>query len=257
MASSFIPLIRLVALSVVVAFAVIVLGLSAALTATTEKYLNGFFEFAALAIATASITMITVSVMIVLEFLKPGRAFTSKIVFELSWLFILWVLWLATAADASNSTQLTFISGCGYVDSVINGACRETAGIQAFAFLNWLIRAYPIPAFPLACLPFIMRHRLIAVMFYTILISTLATIAHARKHSGVWMSSVGEAPFFTPSAATAIPPVQPAAAPAGLYGPNGNAASGAYEPQYGYGVSEGGKAAGPTSVQAGTVHQSV
>jgi hypothetical protein len=55
---------------------------------------------------------------------------------------ILWVLWLATGADSAQAGQLTFISGCGYIDSVVEGACRQTAAIQAFSFLNWIIREY-------------------------------------------------------------------------------------------------------------------
>ncbi|KAJ7667618.1 hypothetical protein DFH06DRAFT_223153 [Mycena polygramma] len=228
-----ISLIRIVALSVVLAFAVIVLGLGAALTATTEKFLEGFFEFAALAIATASITIITLPIMIALEFLRPGTAFTSMIVVELSWLSILWVLWLATGADSAQAGQLTFISGCGYFDSVVEGACRQTAAIQAFSFLNWLI-----------------------LMFYTILILVLSIIAASRKHS-VWKSSVAEAPFFqgsnvTPPSASQHHSV-PASVPAGSHDPNSGA--GGYAPQpHGHGASASQGGTGPASVQAGTVH---
>ncbi|KAJ7499323.1 hypothetical protein FB451DRAFT_954409, partial [Mycena latifolia] len=161
--------------AVVLGFAVIVLGLSAALTSTTEEFLAGYFEFAALAIATAALTLITLPIMIALEFLRPSTAFTSMIVVELSWLSILWVLWLATAADSAQAGQLTFISGCGYINNSIEGACRETAAIQAFSFLNWII-----------------------LMTYTTLILVLTIIASARKHTGVWKSSVADAPFFTP-----------------------------------------------------------
>ncbi|KAJ7122834.1 hypothetical protein C8R44DRAFT_735478 [Mycena epipterygia] len=228
---AFIPLLRVIALSVVVLFAVIVLGLSSHLTATTEKYLDGFFEFAALAIATASLTLLTVPVMIILEIMRPGTTFTSMIVVELSWLSILWVLWLATAADGAQAAQDTFIAGCGYIDTIVDTACRETAGVQAFAFLNWLI-----------------------LMAYTILILVLTIIASSRKHAGVWKSSVADAPFFTPGAAPAVPPAtsqtsQPATATAGSYG-------GGYSTQHTTAAhttaSPGGT--GPASVQAGTVH---
>ncbi|KAJ7477134.1 hypothetical protein B0H11DRAFT_2029855 [Mycena galericulata] len=227
-----IPLIRIVALSVVLGFSVVVLGLAAALTSTTEKYLAGYFEFAALAIATASLTIITLPIMIVLERTRPGTVFTSMIVVELSWLSILWILWLATAADGAQAGQDTFISGCGYVDTIIDGACRETAAIQAFSFLNWLI-----------------------LMVYTILILVLAIIASTRKHTGVWKSSVAEAPFFTPGAAPAIPPVtsQPASAPAGSYG---SPAAGGYNAQpISHGTMASQDETGPASVQAGTVYQ--
>jgi len=231
-----IPLIRLVALSVVLGFSVIVLGLSAALTSTTEKFLDGFFEFAALGIATASLTIITLPIMIALEHRRPGAVFTSMIVVELSWLSVLWVLWLATGADAAQAGQI-FISGCGYDDKIVDGACRETAGVQAFAFLNWII-----------------------LLAYTIFILILTIIAASRKHAGVWKSSVTTAPFFTPGAATTAPPVtsQPASAPAGSYGNPSTVNAGGYEPQpisHGTAASQGGT--GPASVQAGTVHQTV
>ncbi|KAJ6538942.1 hypothetical protein B0H19DRAFT_334028 [Mycena capillaripes] len=234
-----ISLIRITALSVVLGFAVIVLGLSAGLTSTTEKYLDGFFEFAALAIATASLTIITLPIMIGLEFLRPG-AFTSMIAVELSWLSILWVLWLATGADSAQAGQNTFIADCSnYFDDIVQGACRETSAIQGFAFLNWLI-----------------------LTAYTILILVLTLIAASRKHTGVWKSSVADAPFFTPGAAPAIPPVasqpvtsQPESAPAGSYNPN-SVGAGGYSPQpivHSASASQGGTG-GPASVQAGTVH---
>ncbi|KAJ7179507.1 hypothetical protein C8R46DRAFT_642643 [Mycena filopes] len=227
-----VPLIRLVALSVVLAFAVIVLGLSAALTATTEKYLGGYFEFAALAIATALITLLTVPVMIALEFMRPGAVFTSMIVVELSWLFIVWVLWLATAADAAQEGQI-FISNCGdYLDGTVKTACQEAQAVQAFSFLNWII-----------------------LMIYTIFILVLAITAASRKHTGVWKSSVADAPFFTPGNESSIPPVtsQPESAPAGSLGHGPHSVStGGYEAQH---ITTGAGGTGPASVQAGTVHQ--
>jgi hypothetical protein len=96
-------------------------------------------------------------------------------------------------------------------------------------------------------------------MFYTIFILVLTIIAASRKHTGVWKSSVADAPFFTPGAAHSIPPVtsQPASAPAGSYAQN-SAGAGGYSPQpivHSASASQGG--IGPTSVQAGTVHESV
>ncbi|KAF7331725.1 hypothetical protein MKEN_00052300 [Mycena kentingensis (nom. inval.)] len=249
-----IPLIRLVTLAVVLVFSVIVLGLASGLTSTTVKYLNGYFEFAALAIATAGITMITVPIMIAFEFLRPGAAFTSKIAIEISWLAILWVLWLATAADASHAASLTFLSSdCGnYLSDTIEEACRETAGVQAFSFLNWII-----------------------LMAYTGLILVLTLIAQSRKHQGVWLGSVAEAPFFTPNNnESSIPPVttQTTGTAPGSYSMNPVQQGGtynveAYQPQETYqqqpyqpqqivphstGASEGGT--GPASLATGTVH---
>ncbi|KAJ7638458.1 hypothetical protein FB45DRAFT_1023250 [Roridomyces roridus] len=133
-----IPLVRLVALCVALAFSVIVLGLSAALTSTTEKFLDGYFIFAALAIATSSLAMITLPVMILLEILRPG-GFTSMIMVEVSWLFILSVLFLATGADGAQAASDTFTFSCGDYIPTVAAACRETSAIQAFSFLNWII----------------------------------------------------------------------------------------------------------------------
>ncbi|KAJ6510230.1 hypothetical protein C8R47DRAFT_788235 [Mycena vitilis] len=164
------------------------------------------------------------------------------IVVELSWLSILWVLWLATGADSAQAGQLTFISGCGYFDSVVEGACRQTAAIQAFSFLNWII-----------------------LMFYTILILVLSIIAASRKHA-VWKSSVAEAPFFQggggPGSHVAPPTAPsasqhhsvPASVPAGSYDPH-SAGAGGYAPQpHGHNASASQGGTGPASVQAGTVH---
>jgi hypothetical protein len=52
------------------------------------------------------------------------------------------VLWLATAADSAQVAANTFVSCSDYFLKSIEGACRQTSGIEAFAFLNWIIREY-------------------------------------------------------------------------------------------------------------------
>ncbi|KAF7354960.1 hypothetical protein MSAN_01411100 [Mycena sanguinolenta] len=194
--------------SVVVGFAVIVLGLSAALTSTTEKYLDGYFKFAALAIATSVLTLLTLPLMIALEITQSGAAFTSKIMVELPWLSILWVLWLATGSDGAQAAQTVFLADCSDYIPKIKAACQETSAIQAFSFLNWLI-----------------------LMAYTIFVLVLAIIAQTRQHTGVWSSSVATAPFFTPGAASAPTTSQPVDAPAASYGPS-TVSAGGYETQH-------------------------
>ncbi|KAF8211541.1 hypothetical protein K438DRAFT_1752269 [Mycena galopus ATCC 62051] len=233
-----IALIRLIVLSVVLGFSVIVLALSAALTSTTETYLDGYFTFAALAIATAGLTLITLPIMIALEYTHSGGAFTSMVLVELVWLSILWVLWLATAADAAQNASDTFLVSCGdYLNDKVKGACNETSAIQAFSHLNWII-----------------------LLAYTVLILVLSITAHNRQHTHVWKSSVGGAPFFTPGAAPANPPAtsQPAHAGGISYPPTEVNAGGYEAPQVVHSMSgsqSGGT--GPASVQAGTVHQTV
>ncbi|KAF8211543.1 hypothetical protein K438DRAFT_1958637 [Mycena galopus ATCC 62051] len=181
-------LIRHIVLSVVLGFSVIVLGLSAALTSTTETYGDTYVTFAALAIATAGLTLITLPIMIALEYTQSGGAFTSMVLIELVWFSILWLLWLATGADTAQEASDTFHFSCGdYLNDIVKGACNQTSAIQAFSFLNWII-----------------------LLAYTILILVLSIIAHNRQHTGVWKSSVRDAPFFTPAAAPVNPTFQPA-----------------------------------------------
>ncbi|KAJ7283385.1 hypothetical protein C8J57DRAFT_733986 [Mycena rebaudengoi] len=189
-----IVLVRLVVMCIALGFSAIVLGLAAGLTATTEKFLSGYFEFAALAIATAIITLVTVSVMVGLEFMRLG-GFTSMVAVEIGWLSILWVLWLATGAESARAGMFTFIVGCDYGNDVVNGACRETSAIQAFSFLTWII-----------------------LLGYTITLLIFSLIAQSRKNP-VWTASVAEAPFFSGSAEPTIPmaATQPSHVQAGSY----------------------------------------
>ncbi|KAJ7463989.1 hypothetical protein FB451DRAFT_1264392 [Mycena latifolia] len=184
------PLVRLVVLSTVLLFSLITLGLAGALTSALNSNFTVGFTYSSLAIATAVITMITVAPMIALEIMRPGGP-TSMIIFEIVWLSILWILWLSTGAEAAEASQAyTFIlGGCGTSArefgeefKVIDEICRETSGIEAFAFLNWII-----------------------LMVYTGTLLTLSLAAASRKHTGVWQSSVAEAPFFAPASPLSVP----------------------------------------------------
>ncbi|KAJ7493104.1 hypothetical protein B0H11DRAFT_2007240, partial [Mycena galericulata] len=217
---AFIPLIRIIALSVVLGFSVIVLGVGAAAISSSVQYFSAYSTSAGLAIAVAVITLVTLPVMIFLEYTRPGAMFTSMIAFELGWLSFLWILWLASAGESVTAAQEVFVPGCGYADSVIDGNCREIAAIEALSFLNWIV-----------------------LMAYTTLILILTLIAATRKHSGVWKSSVADAPFFTPGAASTGTAGQ-TSAPMGPYGGSGSANVGGYYPGE----------TGPASVTAGTVH---
>jgi hypothetical protein len=157
-------------------FAVVVLGLTAHFTSTTNTYLLLTYDFAALAIATSAITIVSIPVMyvfwsccdatcakfsfhrLIVDFLRTG-AFTSMVIVELIWLcacynifvtralwtdirllVVIWVLWLSTAADTAWFFSVAFRNSCGYIDQIVNTACHEVQAIQAFGFLAWIIR---------------------------------------------------------------------------------------------------------------------
>ncbi|KAF9468767.1 hypothetical protein BDZ94DRAFT_1317362 [Collybia nuda] len=167
------PTLRLAALGTVVVFSIIVLGLSSHVTALTTTYYGVYFTFAALSIATAVLSILSLPAMIIIDRLRKG-AFTSMILVELAWLGFLWILWLASAGTATQATVLSFALGCNYRNSDLNTACREFSAIQAFSFLNWLI-----------------------LLGYTLTLFAFSLVA-ANRGNAVWTSAVNSADFNAP-----------------------------------------------------------
>ncbi|KAJ7122191.1 hypothetical protein C8R44DRAFT_981420 [Mycena epipterygia] len=195
MATRSFPLIRLGALSTVVVFALITLGLAAALTSATETFFLASYSFAALAIATSVLTLATIPAMIALEILRPG-GITSMIIVEIAWLGFLCILWLSTGGvTASVGAVSFFFGGCDAASDIGDAVdiagrelqdltddsaltlCHESSAIEAFAFLNWII-----------------------LMGYVTTLLIMSVVASSRKHTGVWKSSVANAPFAAPAA---------------------------------------------------------
>ncbi|KAJ7208801.1 hypothetical protein C8J57DRAFT_1402482 [Mycena rebaudengoi] len=210
-------LVRLLAFSVVSVFSLITLGLAGSLIATTTKFDNVYFVYAALGVAVAVLTLLSVPTMLVLDIIRPGGP-TSWIITELSILPFLSILWLATGANtAESSPALLFIylGGCtsdpffGTALGADTGACQKTSAIEAFAFLNWII-----------------------LMGYSGMVLVLALIAASRKQPAVWKSSVAELPSSAPAAAQ-------------------HSTSGSYGGQQMQAAAHGGTSG---SVQAGAVH---
>lgn len=175
---------RVIVLVLSVVFSLIVMGLSAHLISVTEEYYALYFVFCALGIATAGLTVLTVPAMLIIDVLRRG-AFTSMVVVELVWLFVLWVLWVATAGEAVSAGNFYFPSGCVYDRyPTVNQACREIQAVEAFAFLAFFV-----------------------LLGYTIVLLVFTCIAAARGNS-LWLKSVKESTFLAPSS-TAPPPPQP------------------------------------------------
>ncbi|KAJ3734488.1 hypothetical protein DFJ43DRAFT_128509 [Lentinula guzmanii] len=166
---AFLPILRLVVLITCSVFAVIVLGLSAHLTSLSEESLGGYFVFAAMAIAAAALTMITLPAMVAIDFVRRG-AFTSMVLVELIWVFVLWVLWIAAAGLAAQEQQFVFGEGnsCNYVNTDLATACHEFSAIEAFSFLTWIV-----------------------LMGYNITLLVYALIG-ANRGNKTWTSSVGD-----------------------------------------------------------------
>ncbi|KAJ3912964.1 hypothetical protein F5877DRAFT_71959 [Lentinula edodes] len=166
---AFLPILRLAVLIATTVFAIIVLGISAHLTSLSEEFLGGYFVFAAVAIAVAVLTMITLPAMIGIDFLRRG-AFTSMVLVELIWVFVLWVLWIAAAALAAQEQQNVFGEGnsCNYINTDLATACHEFGAIEAFSFLAWIV-----------------------LMGYNITLLVYAIVG-ANRGNKTWTSTVGD-----------------------------------------------------------------
>ncbi|KAI0027294.1 hypothetical protein K488DRAFT_91038 [Vararia minispora EC-137] len=141
--------------------AVIVLGMAADILSTTLQYLSSYFIFNALAVAIASLTILAILPMLIIDELRD-RAFTSLVVVELTVLTILWILWLSTGAYAVWTDSFVFGTGsCNYANSEIAKVCREWNAVIAFCFLNWIL-----------------------AIVYTITILVMAIIAHTNGRRG-------------------------------------------------------------------------
>jgi len=170
-------ILRIVAFASTLLLSVVVLGLTAHFTSTTNTYLQSTFNFSALSLASASITIVSLPVMLIVDFMRTG-AFTSMVVVELVWIFVVWVLWLSTAADTAWFASLEFVSSCNYINKIVSTACREVQAIEAFSFLIWII-----------------------LMAYTITLLVYAIIGSSRGHK-TWTSTVKQANFLAPAAQT-------------------------------------------------------
>ncbi|CAK5262649.1 unnamed protein product, partial [Mycena citricolor] len=132
--------VRLIALSLVSVFALCTLGLAAAVLSLSKTYMSGYYPYAALAIAAAVITILTIPAMSALDLIHPG-GLTSQIKFELPWLSVLAALWLATASYATKAVIEDFPGFCDEIRDSANRlvACQESAILLAFAHLNYFI----------------------------------------------------------------------------------------------------------------------
>jgi len=159
------PLLRLVVFGATSLFAIIVLGLGADVVSLTVE---GIFTFAAMGIAVAVLTLLTLPAMIIIDFLRRG-AFTSMVLVELIWTLILWVLWLAAAGLAAEQLQFDFGVGntCNFGNSIDTAACNDFSAITAFGFLAWL-----------------------SLLGYNITLFIYAIIGANRGHRS-WFSTVG------------------------------------------------------------------
>ncbi|KAH9999511.1 hypothetical protein BJV77DRAFT_597207 [Russula vinacea] len=168
-------LVRTVTFATTLLFSLIVLALSGDFVSLIPA--SQYNTFAALALFTALITLLTVTPMLVIDLYRQG-SFFSYIVVEIAWLSFLCVFWLACASDAASVVGLITAANSkanGSVCGVLTGTCGEMKAIMAFSFLLWIL-----------------------LMAYSITLLALAIRAHQRGNSA-WRTSVRDGVFFYPS----------------------------------------------------------
>lgn len=127
-----IPLLRVIVFSSTALLSLGVLGICAHVLWLTQGYTNSYLAFAPFGTATAAVTAVSLPLFLILGRSK-SRIFTSVVLFEIIWFFILWILWVATAGTTVAARAWFFPYGCFSGDSI----CYEITAMEAFAFLNF------------------------------------------------------------------------------------------------------------------------
>jgi len=165
-------ILRLSTFAIVLFCSLIALALAGHFTSVTNRIYPGlFFQWAALAIAVAVLTWISLLPMLLIDLNRRG-SFMSWISVELGVVGVLMILWLSTAAYVSSFGTLNCDSVLleDYDDA--ESICRQYQALQAFSWLCWL-----------------------ALLGYFTTILVLALIANGRGNHGIWKSAVSESDF--------------------------------------------------------------
>ncbi|KAH7921086.1 hypothetical protein BV22DRAFT_980762, partial [Leucogyrophana mollusca] len=146
-------------------FAIVVLGISAHIEYLVSGYQSVYLSFAAIGLAAGAVTALSLPLFLVLARRKT-KVFTSMIVFEIVWGFLLWLLWVATAGDSAAAKAYYFPEGCIYRSQITNQICYEFTVVEGFSFVIFFA----------------------VFIYYDTLV--LYSIINAIRGKGVWTSTV-------------------------------------------------------------------
>jgi len=150
-------------------FAFLEIALGAAITNLTIMDFNVFFVFAALDIAAAGLTILTLPVMLILSRYRKG-AFTSIVAIEVGWIWVLCALWLSVGALSKSDLP---VDVCIFLFD--NQLCPETQALTAFGFLTWIL-----------------------LFVYNMTFMTLVFRQQMRGNTSIWTGYVLETDFAAP-----------------------------------------------------------
>ncbi|CAE7233635.1 unnamed protein product [Rhizoctonia solani] len=129
---------RLASFATVLAFSLIVLGISGSWVSQLQGVATSFATSSSFSLAVSVITWAFMFPILLVGALRRG-SFLSWVAIELGICGFLWVLWLASASyTTSMSAGVTL--NCDLALSVeVESVCRQYQAIQAFSWLIWLI----------------------------------------------------------------------------------------------------------------------
>ncbi|CAE6423910.1 unnamed protein product [Rhizoctonia solani] len=129
---------RLASFATVLAFSLIILGISGYWVSQLEGYATSLATFSSFSLAVSVITWAFMFPVLIVSTIRRG-SFLSWVAVELAICGLLWVLWLASASyTTSMSAGVTLNCDLAY-STEFESVCRQYQTIQAFSWLNWLI----------------------------------------------------------------------------------------------------------------------
>ncbi|KAL7278697.1 hypothetical protein ACG7TL_007699 [Trametes sanguinea] len=172
---------RFSTLALVAIFSVVVIGLCGHTSSNLDEIIrtgagapDRSYHYAALGLAVGTVTLVSSVLMLLFEFFFE-EVFTSYVVFEISWLSILWMFWVAVGAvtlDDDNNLYLGRHNCFDYTEvlpHIVRVGCSEAHAIEAFEFVTFAL-----------------------LFFYVIALVVVALRYRAKMHASPWTESVRE-----------------------------------------------------------------
>ncbi|KAJ1308541.1 hypothetical protein OPQ81_004242 [Rhizoctonia solani] len=129
---------RLVSFATVLAFSLIVLGISGYWVSLLEGVATSLATSSSFSLAVSVITWAFMFPVLLVSTLRRG-SFLSWVAMELGICGFLWVLWLASAAYTTSMSAGITLNCDLALTAAVESVCRQYQAIQAFSWLNWLI----------------------------------------------------------------------------------------------------------------------
>lgn len=186
------PWFRAIIFSVSSVLALVVIGICAHIESLVAGYQDVYLSFAAFGLGAGSLTVLSLPLFLIVGRVRRG-AFTSMVIFEIAWFFILWVIWVGTAGDTAAGRAYYFPDGCIYPDyPTSNQICYEITVVEAAAFAIFFS----------------------VFIYYDTIV--LYAIIQAIRGRGIWTSSIAAASEASgPPPTSVLPVAQYAGAPGG------------------------------------------